>query len=254
METIKRVISREDIISRNQVSYGLINKEFIYVNFMLIQDIDNMGIFTDTSFIESITTNISKDDVLKGLRGNYDIKSWFRTGEIITGRTNSKLNDLKGYKEIDRYKLNFDINKEKYQDFSNKSIDGVTRITDIGDTVDYVVDANNDGFLGTESQETGLLYRDGISVIDTILNDLPNNLGDTQLQYKAQGVNDTNSSLSAITKEEYLFGIISKPEIKNDVFIDRGQNTVFEHHLRMSEIETLDHLVNYGNGYYNVTK
>lgn len=49
-------------------------------------------------------------------------------------------------------------------------------------------------------------------------------------------------------------GIINKPEIKNDVFIDRGVITPMEPHLRLSEVETLEHLINYGNGYFNVVK
>jgi hypothetical protein len=61
-------------------------------------------------------------------------------------------------------------------------------------------------------------------------------------------------SLSALTKEEYLFGIISPPEVQSDVFIDRGITTVMDKHLRMSEIKNLGQLSRYGNGFYNLTK
>jgi len=254
METIKRKISREDIISRDENFYGEIHKPYIYLNFNLIQDIDDMGIFTDVPFIEGIIDEVNKDTILNNYRGSYDLKAWFKTGEILNGLTDSKINDLKGYKEVERFKVDFDIDKEKYVDFKGDEIDGVTRVISLGDTTDYVIDTNNDGYLGSDKQKSGLLYKDGISVIDSIFNKLKGEYGDTQMSYLAQGTNETNASLSAITKEEYLFGIISKPEIKNDVFINRGNNTVSEHHLRMSEIETLDHLVNYGNGYYNVTK
>ena len=76
----------------------------------------------------------------------------------------------------------------------------------------------------------------------------------TNFNYKGQGWNETDVSLSALTKEEYLFGIISPPEVQSDVFIDRGETTVMDKHLRMSEIKNLGQLERYGNGYYNLTK
>ena len=40
----------------------------------------------------------------------------------------------------------------------------------------------------------------------------------------------------------------------NDILIDRGINTVFQNHLQLSEIKNMSDLVNYGNGFYNITK
>jgi hypothetical protein len=59
--------------------------------------------------------------------------------------------------------------------------------------------------------------------------------------------------LSALTKEEYLFGVTSQPEVQSDVFIDRGINSVFEKHLKLSEITNIDELQRYGNGFFNLT-
>lgn len=241
MDIIKRTICREDLISREEGSHhGKVVAPYIYLNITLTQTIDDIGIFTDVDFVQNINLNVDSNLVLKGLRPNYDIRAWHKSGEIITITTNSKLPDLKGYKKIDHYKEGFDIGKEDYINYKGELVRGVTRITSKSDgKYVYATDANNDGLIGTESQKNGFLYTDD---------------GDlTTLRYKAEGLNPVNSSLSAITKKEYLLGIISTPEIKNDVFIDRGQTTVSEHHLRMSEIETLDHLINYGNGYFNVT-
>lgn len=241
MEVIKRIINREELISRDQINYGKVVKPYIYINLSLTQSIDDIGIYTDYPLIEKIIANVSKTTLLQGLRPNYNIRAWYQTGKIITADVDSILNDLKGYKDENRFKVNFDISKGTYLDFQKKEINGVTRITSKDDiSTTYVIDGNNDGYLGGPNQTTGLRY------VDTG--------NKTQVSFKAQGVNETNSSLSAISKEEYLLGIISTPEIKNDVFINRGQNTVLNHHLRLSEIETLDHLVNYGNGYYNVTR
>jgi hypothetical protein len=76
----------------------------------------------------------------------------------------------------------------------------------------------------------------------------------TTYRYIGEGFNETNISLSALTKEEYLFGIISPPEVQNDVFIDRGITTVMDRHLKLSEIRNIKELENYGNGYYKLNK
>lgn len=253
MEVIKRRICREEFISRNEVNYGEIQKPYIYINFNLMHDIDDMGVFTDYAFIEKVVSGVSKREVLKGLRPSYNIHAWHQSGDILIGRTSSKLNDLKGYKEINRFKIGFDIQKGKYDNFDGRSIDGVSRVISIDEkTTKYTIDGNDDGLLGSEHQNTGILYEDGITNTNSSLKFIKGKYGDTKMSFKAQGLHEGNSSLSAIIKEAYLLGVISEPEIKNDVFIDRGQNTVTENHLRMSEIETLEHLINYGNGYFNV--
>jgi len=57
-----------------------------------------------------------------------------------------------------------------------------------------------------------------------------------------------------ILGKEYLFGITFTPTVDNDILIDRGINTVFQNHLQLSEIKNMSDLVNYGNGFYNITK
>ena len=44
------------------------------------------------------------------------------------------------------------------------------------------------------------------------------------------------------------------PKVDEEIFIERQETSVFENHLRMGEIITLDQLVEYKNGYYNIFK
>lgn len=242
MDIIKKKILREDIITRKSGGgYGSIDKPYIYINFLLTQTIDNMGVFTDMGFIDAPIDIIDQREILEGYRPNFVKKNWYKVGNKTKASTDSKLDNLKGYKENNRYKVGFDNEKGNYIDFTKHEIIGVSRITEKTDLLTtYVVDANNDGYVGSDLQTTGLLYNE--------------KYGRTTVSYIPQGVNETNSSLSANYKEEYLMGIISKTETKNDVFIDRGELSVTESHLRLSEIETLEHLINYGNGYFNVVK
>jgi hypothetical protein len=242
MEIIKIKVLREDFISRKDgVGYGSIREPHVYINFFLSQTIDNMGVFSDFSFIENPNSLGDEKGIVEGLRPQFKKKKWFKVGSKTTANTDSKLDNLRGYKQDNRYKVGFDREKETYLDFAKNEIFGVSRITEKDEnSTTYVLDAHNDAHIGTEYQKTGLRY------VDT------NN--STTVEFTPQGVNDTNSSLSAISKEEYLMGIISKTETENDIFIDRGELSVTEPHLRLSEVETLDHLVKYGNGYFNVTK
>jgi len=245
MDLIKRRILLEDSIDRglNSPTYGTLTATSFYINVMLIQDIDDMGIFTDTDFIPN--PNISQEliDFQLRLTGKTESDYYNYGNLIITATTESNLDDVKAYGANNPYRLNFDVTSEVYADYTGQEINGVSRVTYLGDPITYVFDADkNDKNIGTTGQTNGLLYQDYSGNSETIVT------------YIGQGWNQTNISLSALTKEEYLFGITSTPEVNSDVFIDRGITTIFEKHLKLSEITNLGELTRYGRGYYNITK
>lgn len=53
-------------------------------------------------------------------------------------------------------------------------------------------------------------------------------------------------------KEEAKMGLVFPPKVSNELFIERMNVAVFERHSRLSEIKSLDGLVEYRNGYYNI--
>lgn len=53
-------------------------------------------------------------------------------------------------------------------------------------------------------------------------------------------------------KEEAKMGLTFPPKINNELFIERMNVAVFERHSRLSEIKTLEGLIEYRNGYYNI--
>lgn len=55
-----------------------------------------------------------------------------------------------------------------------------------------------------------------------------------------------------ITKNEKFVGLIGKPNVTSDVFMERDYNSVFEKHQRLSEINNLSELSIYRNGYFNL--
>lgn len=199
--------------------------------------------------------------------GKYIDDYWAYAGKI-TGATDSKITDVRSYNNSQPYITGLDIDKTTYDNYLGDSISGRTRITaqnvlmvpyrrivaESGTT--YVFDANNDVNIGTPNQTSGILYTDYSGTSRLITDEFGRflNIPLTDMQYMGEGWNETNTSLSAQTKLEYLFGITTPPEVQSDVFIDRGATTVFEKHLRLSEIESLEHLERYNNGFYRLVK
>ena len=290
MKLIKQKILLEDSIDRanDSPNWGSITASTFYINVFLTQNIDDMGLFADFSFLSADSTNTSVDySILEAKLNSLGIVFPFMNGSVpsmmtgitqtdidtlrfidksesdyyvygnlnISGKTDSKIEDVKSYNGANKYIPNFDIGKETYLNYDNITIDGVNRVVSLGEPTIYAIDATNNGSIGTPNQYGGISYNDytGITrnvVVDGVNKSIPT----TTFNFKGEGRNMSNTSYSALTKEEYLFGIISTPEVKNEVFIDRSVQSVIEFHLRLSEINNLGHLSRYGNGLYRLRK
>ena len=279
MEAIKRKILLEDSVDRKHDSktWGSITASTFYLNILLTQNVDDMGLFVDSEFIQKDKSSnavdysilINKLNALGGdpfpftmgaqpqqltnvmgtnkliLRLPDSVESnYYIFGNLqITGSTDSKIEDVRSYDSINPFRINFNTATDTYVNYNNITIMGVDRIKSMSNPKIYVFDTENDNKLGTNLQKTGIQY-----------NDYSGNLETTIFKFIGEGWNETNISLSALTKEEYLFGIISQPEVQSDVFIDRGSTTVMDLHLRLSEIGNISELSRYGNGYYKLNK
>jgi hypothetical protein len=294
MEIIKRKILLENSIDRNYDSktWGKLSADTFYINIFLKQSIDDMGLFSDIETVEKSDTATVNYDLLTEKLGSLGIETQnlsflindtpypnqlnaspfefytlrypaatvgqfynYGNNAVLTGATDSKLEDLRSYKRNNQYPINFVINSETYVNFEGDVIDGVDLVSSYDEPKVYVFDTPQDNNLGTDNQVYGLQYKDFTGTTrsrifsgDTIDEPL------TIFRFKKEGWNETNTSLSAITKEEYLFGITSVPEVKNDVFIDRGTTSVLDKHLRLSEISNIGELEEYGNGFYILNK
>lgn len=214
-------------------------EKYFFFNFFLYQTYDNLGMFTDMPFISSpMDRELSLKD--KFFRpDNTTLESWYTDDNlIISGLTTSRLEELRSYDVLSPYIVNFDIDSVNYINYNGILINGVSRVTKLDDEIIYVFDGNNDSFLGTNEQITGLLYIDSEPT--------------TKVFFNREGLNQTNSVLEANIKEEYLNSIVDRLETKNDIFIDRGNVSVNERILKMSDINNLSQLENYGNGFFKL--
>jgi len=235
MELIKKRISFKDIQNGN-VSFKI----------LLTQKIDALGMATDMVYADEAYTSLQLKQMLK---------SYHKDAGQIIAVTDSKLQKVKSYYADEPYKVDFDIRRETYKDYKGNIINGVDRvIKKDGEEITYTFGAISDVNIGTTGQTSGLLY------VDNPIDGLPLNNAErtsnmtSTLQYMGEGWNFRNTSISPQIQEEYLIGIISQPKVESDVFIDRGVASVLDMHLRLSEIESLDHLERYGNGFYNINR
>ena len=292
MEVIKRKILLEEATIRTSGdTWGTIPSDtFFYVKIPIYQKIDDMGLFTDMTFIPK-TTVVSQPDytiLIDKLNAaglyfefmklnnfpqtyQYDtdifdvytlripmsvVSDFYNFGNIsLSGLTDTKLDDVRSYSSSQPYKLNFDINKETYQNYNNVTVDGVNRIISFGSVlsgnpITYIFDRD------LTQPNTGIEYADYDTTLrlEIFSGDNVNNTTATTFKFVTEGWNQTNTSLSALMKEEFLLGIISRPEVENDVFIDRGVVPVLDFHLRLSEIRNIGELQEYGNGYYRIDR
>ena len=291
MEVIKRKINLENSTDRStKKNWGALTATTFYVNILITQNIDDMGLFTDFEFIPktskvdsppnyTILINKLNDlglnfSFMNGgstpffntitipqnlwhivrfpMKITYDYYNYTKT--VITGFTESRIEDVRTYDLSMPFKVGFDMNKELYENYEGNNILGVDRLISNGEPKVYVFDASDDSDLGTINQNTGLYFEDYQTLRQINIDGEKKLVNKTVVRYVGEGINDTNASISALSKEEYLFGKISPPEVQNDVFIERGINSVMDKHLRLSEIRNIKALERYGNGFYKINK
>ena len=252
MRIIKRKILRETLLSRvDDVTYGTVTASTIYLPIFISQTFDDIGLMTDmpvtytAGTIEIPTINhFNTRDKRTSVDGYYDI------GDALTGQCQSRLVECENYGIIP-YVPMFNVNMLDYINYEGTLIHSGTMVFNVNTTstgtTRYTIKGDlNDPGLGTVNQRSGLFMTDtGPTTATTSV---------SEFIAKNEGMNESNTSLSAITKLDEYLGMVFPPEIQSDVFIERGRNVIFEPHFKLGEVESVDHLERFGNGYYNIIK
>lgn len=239
-------------IIKRRISFKL--GEDVHLKIPLTQKIEDLGLMTDLDKGEWGVDRCSGGLPLT-LLNNGVLSSFYRIGGVVNYGSDSKLEVVRSYDDDNQYIPNFDTKRESYINFQGQNINGVDRVVSInGDKVVYTVDAKRDINIGTTGQTTGILYTDNPDDGVPIPIELDGDVTTTNVHYQAEGWNVTNTSNDPQIQEEYLLGIISQPEVESDVFIDRTTFSVLDKHLRLSEVESLEHLTRYGNGFYYINR
>jgi hypothetical protein len=246
-------------------NWGALDFEYIHLNVFLTQNIDDMGLFTDVAYVDEpvnynllidkfpnfttppsaslIFTASTNDPYIRYFArlSGQSASDFYASNGVISGLTDDKLYTVTTYFSGTPLLINFNLSDDPNY---------FTGVNDINPTyTEYTINALNSNILGT-----GLHYYT-YTFNRLVYNAYVNNyfsIPYTEVRYQSEGWNGSNTSLSALTKEEVYFGIVFPPKVENNVFIDRGTVTVFEKHSRMSSILTMEQLEEYGNGYFNL--
>ena len=136
---------------------------------------------------------------------------------IITGYTSNKLDLISRYSKTNPYVVGVNgVTNITYSNPTNQVVSAITSISYTIDEIDYLTTVPN--------------LRTTFSV----------------------STSQNNFDPYYVIKEEAKIRIVFPPKVVNELFIERQSLAVFELHSRLSEIKTLDDLVDYRNGYYNI--
>ena len=149
---------------------------------------------------------------------------------IISGYTNSTINDLQVYGPISTL-------------FAGKF------------KLDTQVKVSND-IVGTVWTPNPNEIYTAYTINSVDYYDYPNKLNNTEYStlfvVKTSGLTFDDLICTGLTKNEALINVIDEPEIQSDIFIERGQYSAFESMQRLNEVDNMGSLIKYGYGFFSI--
>jgi len=220
----------------------------IDINIFLTQTLDDMGIFTDSYFIPKLPYDINIpidfNPMVDGRMPGYPINFYYNGPITSSGHTLD--NKLKAMSSL---RLDSD-GKPIYKNYLNIATDkknifsGV--ISQNQNEINYKIGVQNNNI-----STTGVLYVTYKDKFKKFKNEYGEfNTGNKTLFVTTNGGwGAGNLSLAALIKKEEYLGIVFKPEISSDVFINRGVADIFERHAILSELKTTNDIDTMRGGY-----
>ena len=147
---------------------------------------------------------------------------------MITGFTSHKLDLVSTYDKNNPFQIG--VNGVTNVEYDPTNLTAITKVYYTIGNVDYITDYRKNVSISNSRQPYGSQF--------------PTIFKTTMSGY------DFDDYFSI--KEEAKMGLVFPPKVSNDLFIERMSVAVFERHSRLSEIKTLDGLIEYRNGYYNI--
>ena len=263
MELIKRKIILSGLTTSGNTIFpeGFIQPDY-FIGVHLTQKYEDIGLYTDLEGNLDIDGRLGQLGIT-GLTGEVILSEYEGTvgsnGEIVTtgtseniklddfvtkeqyivtGETDSRLNEVK------TFKLNnvFEVNKPQVNNkwIRNISVEQGTNREFIEYTITPI-----DYKTFTDNGETTYM-------IPSLF--LPQN-SQFFTPPILSGWNESNSTLLPSIKEEIKMGLVQEPTIESEeLFMDRKELSVFESHLRLNEIIGVTHLEGYSRKFFNIDK
>ena len=234
------------------------------IDIFLTQDFDDMGIFLDAEFTYSgitlnpppPTTYPPPPDPLGVPMGPFNSFVYGRLPgapldffipnqpPIVGDCDDSNIDTVQSYKKVavintPIFNPGLNLAEDITLTFNGTLIDTATSIT-------YVIgaDPNNINTTGVHFVTFKNIYVDS-----TDESGKPIRYKKTNFSSQMPGITNKNVVLSALTKQEEYLGIVFKPEVESEVFIDRGVADIFEKHAMLSEIKSTNDIDNNRGGF-----
>lgn len=147
---------------------------------------------------------------------------------MITGFTSHKLDLVSTYDKNNPFQIG--VNGVTNIEYDPTNLTAITKVYYTIGNVDYITDYRKNVSINNSRQPYGSQF--------------PTIFKTTMSGY------DFDEYFSI--KEEAKMGLVFPPKVSNELFIERMSVAVFERHSRLSEVRTLDGLIEYRNGYYNI--
>lgn len=145
------------------------------------------------------------------------------------------------------YSSNFTQVPFSVSGFTNSKLNTLRRWGPNAFSVGYVMNLgnNNLGYIEEITSEYTSYTINNITYLD-----FPNKK--TIFLVNSSGFTPNNLILSGLTKDELLLDFVSDPEIRSDVYVERGKYSGFEQLQRLGEVDNMGDLVRYGYGFFKI--
>ena len=230
---------------------GETNAYLVRIAIHIRQSVDDMGFFTPTEeeYVSGnhytpgqtvINSGYTYLNITTASGDTFDEGEWVKTPTGFTDITGVTFLGESKIKEFRRYgKTDADV--DLYNPTWNTGYTFETKTTD-----------------GKVKKITGQRISNELTnrnVYDYVIGDIQySDLNENQslITYKPSGQTNENSISLQNIKLDYLLGVINPPKINIDVFIDRGNNSAFEKHMKLGDIRSYNGMLGYGGGYFKI--
>jgi hypothetical protein len=74
----------------------------------------------------------------------------------------------------------------------------------------------------------------------------------TVYSVSSSGLTSNEIGSDLLVKNEMLLNMVMEPEVQSDIYVERGKNSALERVQRLGEVGSLNELVDYGYGFFNI--
>ena len=197
----------------------------------LQQNIKYSGIYNSVEYIPKSSLSIIENIDVNYRPTGVNIDSYISENlNPITGVSESYLNNVVNYGG--EYVVNKNLNQNP-----SISFDGVLTVD--GDIITYVINGQVDND-GDYIESTGVIYTTNKIT------------SETYFHFQPKSYQPYNISLQDLLQTSEYENLTEFTEPQIDVLVDRVDYDIYEKFIKLTEINTLDDLIKYGNGYFNI--